>query len=181
MRHDSRGYTKNQVLVTALIIIGLFLVLNVYLGRQEAMRAADEAAAVDSLRTIITALISYDADYQTVGFAPNLSSLGGRDSRSLNYGTCTGNTMPTSTAACLIDSTLAAGTKSGYRFVYEAHKEQDGVNKGQYTRFEVRADPVTVGVTGTRHYFADETADIRVNATNEAGPSDPKLEPGEPR
>jgi hypothetical protein len=103
-------YSGNAAKLVIVLILGVLLVLSVHQVRQRARMAADEAEAVRSLHHIITALISYYGYYQTVGFAPNLSSLGGRDSRVLNYGTCTDNAIPKSTSACLIDSTLAAGT-----------------------------------------------------------------------
>ena len=55
--------------------------------------------------TINTGEITYNSSYPTVGYATALTNLGG-------VAPCT----PAQGAACLIDSVLAAGVKSGYRF-----------------------------------------------------------------
>src|ERR1035441_9154285 len=64
------------------------------------------SAAVGALRTLNTAQISYNSTYGTVGFAGTLSYLAGT--------TCA-TVAPTSANACLIDSALGSGTKSGYK------------------------------------------------------------------
>jgi type IV pilus assembly protein PilA len=66
---------------------------------------ANESSAVASIRTINTAMISYNSAYPTVGFSATLANLAG-----------TSCTPPTSTSACLIDTQLATGVKSGYQF-----------------------------------------------------------------
>jgi hypothetical protein len=67
--------------------------------------AANESAAVGSLRTINTGEVTYSIVYNGVGFA-NLAALGGASP-------CA---SITSSASCLIDNVLASGTKSGCRF-----------------------------------------------------------------
>jgi hypothetical protein len=62
----------------------------------------------------------------------------------------------------LIDSVLAAGTKSGYTFAYTA-----GAANQSYS---ITATPITVGQTGQNMYFTDQSGVIRVD-TSGAGAS----------
>ncbi len=73
--------------------------------------SANEASAVGSLQAIKSAEVTYYKTYPTVGFSPDIGSLGGRVP-------CT----PSSTTACLLDSVLSAATpgsngKSGFFFL----------------------------------------------------------------
>ncbi len=69
-------------------------------------------------------------------------------------------------AAGLIDEVLAAGEKSGYRFMYTPGKRDV---HGEINTYTVHADPVTPGVTGNQYYFTDESDVIRCTAGKEAG------------
>jgi type IV pilus assembly protein PilA len=101
-----KGFSLIELLIVVAIILIIAAIAIPNLLR--ARIAANESSAVASIRTINTAMISYNSSYPTVGFAANLANL---------TGTCTGAVLPTSTGACLIDTTLAAGTKSGYTFL----------------------------------------------------------------
>ncbi len=100
-----KGFSLIELLIVVAIILIIAAIAIPNLLR--ARIAANESSAVASIRTINTAEISYNSAYPTVGFS-GLSNLAG-----------TSCTPPSSTSACLIDTTLAAGTKSGYTF--EAH------------------------------------------------------------
>src|ERR1035441_7075836 len=100
-----KGFSLIELLIVVAIILIIAAIAIPNLLR--ARIAANESSAVASLRTINTAMISYNSSYATVGFAANLGQL---------TGTCTGAVVPTSTNACLIDSTLAGGGKRGYKF-----------------------------------------------------------------
>jgi hypothetical protein len=97
---------------------------------------------VGALRTLNTAQISYNSTYPTVGFAGTLVNLAGT--------TCAG-TAPTSTTACLIDSALGGGTKSGYVFTLS------GVSGTPASSYNFVASPVGPNQTGVRYFcsFAD--------------------------
>jgi len=77
--------------------------------------AANEASAVGSLRTVMTAQVMYDSTYPVRGFAPNLATLGPGPE---------GSTGETPQHANMIDGTLGGAgctanewcVKSGYRF-----------------------------------------------------------------
>jgi len=78
--------------------------------------------------------------------------------------------VPVAASACLIDASLATGTKSGYTFTYAA-TSGGGVN-GTYT---LNADPISSGVSGQRHFYTDDTDVLRQNLTAVASASDPPL------
>ena len=99
--------------------------------------AANEASAVGSIRTIVTAQTTYISKFPDKGYACNLMHLGG-----------TGNTPQ---SAGLIDSNLSGGEKNGYRFFLRCD------NNG----YMVAARPSWPGSTGTRTFCSDETAVIR--------------------
>jgi hypothetical protein len=77
-----------------------------------------------------------------VGFANALSYLAGT--------TCA-TVSPTSTSACLIDSSLGSGTKSGYVFTLS------GVSGTPASSYQVIATPVGANQTGVNYFcsFAD--------------------------
>lgn len=112
--------------------------------------AANEASAVGSVRTLNTAEITYNTKYPTVGFACTLGAMGPP----------TGATAD-STHADLIDSNLAAGTKSGYSFVVAC------VGSGvPAVNYQVTAAPVSPGVTGQRYFCSDTSGVIRYDGTS---------------
>jgi type IV pilus assembly protein PilA len=139
-----KGFSLIELLIVVaiILIIAAIAIPNLLRSRM----AANEASAVGSVRTINTAEVTYSTTYPSIGFA-NLVSLGGAAS------TCA--TTATSTAACLIDATLAAGTKSGYTFAATATGTAPSV---QYTATAV---PVVIGQSGQRGFFSDQSGVIR--------------------
>src|SRR5580704_11613299 len=98
-----KGFSLIELLIVVAIILIIAAIAIPNLLR--ARIAANESSAVASIRTLNTAQISYNSAYPTIGFAAGLGALAGT--------TCT---PPTSASACLIDTQLASGTKSGYSF-----------------------------------------------------------------
>ncbi len=103
-----KGFSLIELLIVVAIILIIAAIAIPNLLR--ARIAANESSAVASVRTINTAMVSYNSSYPTVGFAANLVTLGPGGVSSA----CP--VPPTSTTACLIDGQLASGTKSGYTF-----------------------------------------------------------------
>jgi type IV pilus assembly protein PilA len=138
-----KGFSLIELLIVVAIILIIAAIAIPNLLR--ARIAANESSAVASLRTINTAMISYNSSYPTVGFAANLTAL---------TGTCTGSVVPSSTSACLIDTTLASGTKSGYTF------GAAGTSSG----YAAWATPVQVNTTGVRSFCSVADAVVRTNS-----------------
>ena len=141
-----KGFSLIELLIVVAIILIIAAIAIPNLLR--ARMAANESSAVASIRTINTGMITYNSSYPTVGYATALANLGG-------VAPCT----PAQGAACLIDSVLAAGVKSGYRFA------ATGAGGPPATQYYATATPVTPNQTGIRSFCAFEDAVVRVDPT----------------
>jgi len=141
-----RGFSLIELLVVVaiILIIAAIAIPNLLRARE----AANEAAAASAVRTINTAQVTYLSSYPDTGYAANLTQLGGPDP-------CT----PSSTSACLIDSVLTAGNKSGYNFA------TTGAGGPPATQYYVTAVPATLNQTGTMSFCSFEDAVVRVDPT----------------
>ena len=149
MRKQQEGFSLIELLiVVAIILIIAAIAIPNFL---RAKIAANESAA-GTIRTINTASVMYSTTFGT--YPPALTNLGP-------------STSPTSTAADLVDQPVASGSKSGYRFTYTA--------PANYLTYSITANPITVGVTGQRYFFTDQTGVIRYNLTTTASSTDNPL------
>ena len=98
-----KGFSLIELLIVVAIILIIAAIAIPNLLR--ARIAANESSAVASIRTLNTAQISYNSAYPTVGFASSMGALAG-----------TSCAPPSSSGACLIDTQLSSGNKSGYSF-----------------------------------------------------------------
>src|SRR5580693_50397 len=105
MKNSTKGFSLIELLIVVAIILIIAAIAIPNLLRSRI--AANQASAVGSLRTLNTAEITYLSTYN-VGFTATMSYLAPP----------AGTANPTSTAAGLIDSVLALGSKSGYSFTY---------------------------------------------------------------
>jgi type IV pilus assembly protein PilA len=144
-----KGFSLIELLIVVAIILIIAAIAIPNLLR--ARMAANESSAVASIRTINTGMITYNSTYPTVGFAGSLAVLGG-------VAPCT----PSSTTACLIDSVLAAGTKSGYIFTAA------GSGGPPASKYFATGSPVTVNQTGIRSFCSFEDAVVRVQPAGTA-------------
>jgi type IV pilus assembly protein PilA len=161
MRRKERGFSLIELLIVVAIILVIAAVAIPNLVRSR--MSANEASAVASMRTVITSEIIYASTY-TVGFSPDLPSLSDGGS----VANCTPPSIPSASSACLLDSSVATGTKSGYVFTYVP---AGGVPNGSYT---LNGDPANTG-SGQRHFYTDDTNVLRVNLTAVASANDPAL------
>jgi type II secretory pathway pseudopilin PulG len=139
------------IVVAIIPIIAAIAIPNLLRARM----AANESAAVGGVRTINTSEVTYGSTFPSIGFTSSLSSLGGTGSPCVSA----------SNNACLIDSVLAGGTKSGYSFALGAGS---GTGTPQPT-YTVTASPVTLNQTGTRYFCSFEDAVVRYSTATIAG------------
>jgi len=151
-KSDPWQYGGRSMAIAALVLNIVSLVSVVPMGLIAAIaipnllasrRAANEASALSSLRTISSAEMVYQS---TVGEG--------------KYGT-----LKELAAQGLLDSKLATGTKNGYTFTVELT-----TSELNYPGFSVVGVPMTYRSTGTRSFYIDETAVIRAG-DNSGGPS----------
>jgi len=150
------------VVVTIILIIASIAVPHYLSSRM----AANEANAVGSMRAVTSALMVYTTTYPAVGYPAALADLSDAGAPS----NCVPSQIPTSTAACLIDNSLASGVKSGYIFTY-APDTSTAPSKG----YGLNGDPVSRGSTGRRSFFTNVPGVIHWNATTSATESDPSI------
>ena len=122
----------------------------------------DQTPAVAALRTLNTAEVAYAATYHR-GYSPTLAALGPAEG------------APSSTSAAdLIDSSLAGGVKSGYRFTYTPGQPD---RDGHIQTYTITARPLEFGRTGQTNYFTDQTGTIRQTPEDRfATAKDPAIE-----
>jgi type IV pilus assembly protein PilA len=154
MRKSHRGFSLIELLIVVAIILIIAAIAIPNLLR--ARMAANEASAVASMRTMNTALITYNSTY---GIYP--TSLA-------NMADVAAGTSPTSTSADLLDPVLASATaqKSGYNFLYVASGT---------VSYVINGNPVTANQTGIRYFFTDSSAVIRYNPSASATVADSPL------
>jgi type IV pilus assembly protein PilA len=145
--NKQKGFSLIELLIVVAIILIIAAIAIPNLLR--ARIAANESSAVASVRTLNTAQISYNSAYPTVGFAASLANLAG---------TCT-STVPTTAGACLIDTQLASGTKSGYSF------QITGVSGTPAGNYQAIGTPITANTTGVRSFCSVADAVVRYSTT----------------
>jgi type II secretory pathway pseudopilin PulG len=105
---------------------------------------ANESSAVSSVRTVNTAQITYNSTYSTVGFASTLGALAG-----------TSCSPPSSSGACLIDTQLGSGTKTGYSFVMAGTPA---------STYQIIASPLQPEQSGVNYFCSFADAVVRTSA-----------------
>jgi prepilin-type N-terminal cleavage/methylation domain-containing protein len=146
-----KGFSLIELLIVVAIILIIAAIAIPNLLR--ARIAANETSAAASLRTIDTAEISYQTAYPAQGYG-TLAQLGGASPCVAASGT-----------ACIIDQTLALGTKSGYLIVATP------LTAAPFTDFVASANPATAGTTGVKGFCGASDNVVRFSSPAVAAPT----------
>jgi prepilin-type N-terminal cleavage/methylation domain-containing protein len=166
MRKQNGFSLLELLIVVAIILIIAAIAIPTFLHSR---MAANEASAVASLRNIGTAQVAYSSTYPTLGFAPDLNTLGPGSAST---------TSSSSTNAMLLDNilgcTAGVGTapcqKSGYNFSITT------AAGNPISEYSSNANPVSPGSTGQRYFFTDSSQVVRYNASAVASSTDPPIQ-----
>lgn len=163
-----RGFSLIELLIVVAIILVIAAIAIPNL--LHARIAANEASAVSSLRTINAAEITYASTYPDQGVAIALGTLGPGAP----------GTQASERYAGLLDSVLGCSTamgsgntctKSGYIFNISVPDATHPV-----VVYNANTNPATVGQTGQRYFYTNQTGVIRYNMTASAGSNDTVLQ-----
>jgi prepilin-type N-terminal cleavage/methylation domain-containing protein len=146
--------TKGFSLIELLIVVAIILVIAAIAipSLLQARLAANESSAVGSLSAIKSAEVTYYTAYPSIGYSPDIGTLGGPDP-------C----APASTNACLLDSFLSSSVpgstgKSGYVYAATGITSPGGTMN---TAFVAAAAPVAAHSTGNHDYCSTNDGVLR--------------------
>lgn len=143
---QAKGFSLIELLIVVAIILTIAAIaVPSYL---RARIEANESGAVAALRTLNTAQITYNSAYPTVGYSASLASLGG-----------TSCNPASSTGACLVDTVLAGGYRSGYNFTLS------GSTGTPISTYQIYGTPSLWNYSGIRYFCTFQDAVVRASMT----------------
>lgn len=158
MADRQKGFSLIELLiVVAIIMIVTAIAVANFL---RARLAANETSAVSSIRSINTAAVTYSSTYPNDGYPASLAALGGPASA------C----VASNAQACLLDTVLVAGTKSGYTFIWTGDGNTPSVG------YSITGNPVALDTTGVRGFYSDDSGVIRYQVGAPATVASPALQ-----
>ncbi len=142
MRRE-KGFSLIELLIVVAIILIIAAIAIPSLIRAKV--AANESSAAASVRDIVGAEVAYAAGYPAIGYTA-LPNLGGPGT----------GCVPAAATACILDSGLSAGTKSGYQFT-AVGTNPNPIN----TTYLIDAWPLALNQTGVKGFCATEDNVVR--------------------
>jgi len=140
-----KGFSLIELLIVVAIILIIAAIAIPNLLR--ARIAANESSAAASERTLATAEVSYATSYPVTGFPAAIANLGGL------VVPC----VPAAANACLIDSQLTTGNKSGFVFTAAGLNPVNAAN----TQYVTNGVPATANTTGVKGFCGTEDNVVR--------------------
>jgi len=155
------GFSLFELMIVVAIVLIIAVIAIPNLVRAKIL--ANESSAVQTVRQIATAELSYHNSYSNIGYAPDLKSLGGPAV----------GCSPSPAGACIVDSVVISGVKSGYVF-FAAGFAPGGTPTN--TQFVSSAAPVRFNSTGTRNFcIATDDGSVRAMIGSPGGTPAPDV------
>ena len=158
MNKRQKGFTLIELLIVVAIILIIAAIAIPNLLRSK--MAANEAAAVGGVRTVVTSQVTYYSTYAT-GYATSFAALSGPAGASATWG-----------QSLLLDPTFNAANpaRQGYSFIMGAASPvapppATAANGVDDQTFDVTAFPITIGTTGQRSFCDDQSGAILFDPT----------------
>ena len=148
---NRKGFTLVEIMIVVAIIALLAAIAIPNLLR--ARHNANETAAIGAMRTLSTAMESFRAAQTPPTYPATLAALSAA--------------VPPYVGATLAAANSAATARQGYFYTYTL------TNANAYT---LLGTPATVGTTGTRRFFVDQSGTIRANAAGPANAGSPEIQ-----
>lgn len=153
--HKNQGFSLIELLIVVAIILIIAAIAIPSMLRTK--QNANEASAVDNMRTITTAEAAYSSSFGGNGFASQLVFLGSGAP----------GTPCDMTHACLIDNSLGCAAepclRSGYLFFV-----MSDAGAAPFFDYAVTATPQTWAKTGSKNFCAAEDSVLRYEVTGVA-------------
>jgi type IV pilus assembly protein PilA len=160
-----RGFSLIELLIVVAIILIIAAIAIPNLLR--ARIAANESSAAASVRTISTAMLTFETSYPAVGYPTTLAALGPGAASCASSG-------PTSASACIIDYALASAqttAKSGYNFVATGSASASAPND----QYIITANPSNLNTTGVKEFCAVQDNVVRFQTPGAASGADTSM------
>jgi type IV pilus assembly protein PilA len=143
-----RGFSLIELLIVVAIILIIAAIAIPSLMRSR--MSANEASAVSSVRTVVTAQVAYATAYPTIGYSDTLTKLAHPPA----------GTPASATAAGLLDWVLGCASqpcpKAGYNF------EISNADGDPISSYDVTGAPIVPGRTGVKAYCSSQRMSIQM-------------------